>query len=58
MLHEKIAWWNCNLHEDQWTIECPPSLRNASEKDKGIIGSPDSNFRPMGWEEVKHLIGK
>jgi hypothetical protein len=58
MPDQKIAWWNCNIPEDQWTIECPPSLKYASEKDRGIIGSLDANFTPMPWDEVKHLVGE
>lgn len=51
-------WWNSNLSQEQWTPECPVSLQDASEKDKGIIGSSQAQFRPMSWDEVKNLIGK
>ena len=57
MPHEEVAWWNYNLPPEQRTKECPVSLRYANEKDRGIIGSLESDFKPMGWEEVKHLIG-
>jgi hypothetical protein len=57
MPHEEIQWFNYNVPKEQWTAKCPESLSSASEKDKGIIGSWNEDFKPMGWEDVKHLIG-
>jgi hypothetical protein len=54
----KLEWWNCNLPQEQWTIECPASLQYASEKDRGIIGSSQADFQQMSWDEVKNLISK
>ncbi|KIW09483.1 uncharacterized protein PV09_00361 [Verruconis gallopava] len=56
MAAEKIQWFNYNLPKEEWTEECPESLRDASAKDRGIIGSLDEDFKPMSWEEVKHLV--
>ena len=58
MPHEEIQWWNYNLPREQWTLECPEGLRDASEKDKGIIGSWEDEYRAMSWQEVKRLIGE
>jgi hypothetical protein len=57
MPHKEIQWFNYNVPREQWTRKCPIGLEDASEKDKGIIGSWDADFKPMGWEEVKHLVG-
>jgi hypothetical protein len=54
----QLAWWNYNIPSDQQTEECPDSLRDASEKDRGIIGSHDADYVAMKWEQVKHLVGK
>ena len=56
--HEQLPWWNYNLPEEQWTDACPENLKGSSEKDKGIIGCHDSDFVPMDWTQVKHLVGK
>lgn len=58
MPHEEIPWWNYNLPKEQWTSACPEDLQNSSEKDKGIIGSWNDEYTQMGWDEVKHTIGK
>jgi hypothetical protein len=57
MPHEETQWFNYNLPKEHWTKECPPDLQDCSEKDRGIIGSYDTDFEPMSWGQVKHLIG-
>lgn len=51
-----LPWWQVNVPEDLRTDECPDFLEECGEKDRGIIGTPDSEYRPYGWEEVKNII--
>lgn len=45
-----------NIPEDKRTEECPEFLRSLSEKDKGIIGTPDSEYRVATWPEVQKIV--
>ncbi|EKG13053.1 hypothetical protein MPH_09788 [Macrophomina phaseolina MS6] len=51
-----LPWWQVNVPEDLRTEECPDFLRECGEKDRRIIGTPDSEYRPYGWEEVKDIV--
>lgn len=53
-----LPWWQVNVPEDLRTDECPDFLEECGEKDRGIIGTPDSEYRPYGWEEVKNIISE
>jgi hypothetical protein len=57
MPHEEpLPWWLINVPRDHWTEECPEYLRDCGEKDKGIIGTPDSEYRRFSWDEVREII--
>lgn len=45
-----------NIPEDKRTEECPEFLRSLSEKDKGIIGTPDSEYHVATWPEVQKIV--
>ncbi|KAL1596602.1 hypothetical protein SLS60_009250 [Paraconiothyrium brasiliense] len=57
MPHEEpLPLWLVNVPRDQWPTECPDFLKELGEKDRRIIGTPDSEYKKLTWEEVKHLI--
>jgi len=56
MPHEEIAWWNFNIPHNERTATCPDFLLHAGEKDRGIIGSWNSDYERLSWAQVKNLI--
>ncbi|KAI4676329.1 uncharacterized protein J4E88_007243 [Alternaria novae-zelandiae] len=56
MPHEELPFWLVNVPRDQWPSECPDFLRNISDKDKGIIGTPDEEYRVLRWDEVRAIV--
>lgn len=57
MPHEEpLPFWLVNVPRDQWPAECPEFLKDISEKDKRIIGTPDSQYTLLRWDEVKELV--
>lgn len=53
-----LPWWQVNVPDDLRTDECPDFLQECGEKDRRIIGTPDSQYRPYSWEEVKDIISE
>ncbi|GAW14401.1 hypothetical protein ANO14919_038030 [Xylariales sp. No.14919] len=51
-----LPYWQVNVPEDERTEECPNFLRAINAKDKGIISTPDAEYRPSSWPEVRKLI--
>lgn len=56
MLHEELPFWLVNVPRDQWPAECPDFLRDVGEKDRMIIGTPDSDYKRLSWQEVQEII--
>jgi len=57
MPHEEpLPFWLVNVPRDQWPAECPEFLKDCGEKDRRIIGTPDSQYKNLTWDEVKELI--
>ncbi|KAJ4351868.1 uncharacterized protein N0V89_007212 [Didymosphaeria variabile] len=57
MPHEEpLPFWLVNVPRDQWPTECPDFLKELGEKDRRIIGTPDSEYKKLTWDEVKHFI--
>ncbi|KAF2644439.1 hypothetical protein P280DRAFT_443119 [Massarina eburnea CBS 473.64] len=57
MPHEEpLPFWLVNVPRDQWPAECPDFLKECGEKDRGIIGTPDSEYSALHWDHVRHLI--
>lgn len=56
--HSKTDFWNVNVPPELQTEECPAFLRYAltNEKDQRILSTPDSEYHPQTWSEVKGLI--
>ncbi|KAE9968904.1 hypothetical protein EG328_007170 [Venturia inaequalis] len=56
MPHSEILWWNFNIPSYQQTLKCPDSLVHLSDKDRRLIGSWDSDYDRLTWDEVKEII--
>jgi hypothetical protein len=56
MPHEELPFWLVNVPRDQWPAECPDFLRDVGEKDRMIIGTPDSDYKRPSWQEVQEII--
>ncbi|KAL4783152.1 hypothetical protein BJX76DRAFT_348829 [Aspergillus varians] len=51
-----IPYWNINIPPARWTVECPSFLRNQSEKNIGILSTPDEQYQKQGWEFVRQIV--
>ncbi|KAG5957469.1 hypothetical protein E4U58_005991 [Claviceps cyperi] len=51
-----IPFWQVNCPPDQLTAECPPFLLNLSSKDERIIGTPDTDFDILPWDNVVNIV--
>ncbi|KAF2662035.1 hypothetical protein K491DRAFT_687018 [Lophiostoma macrostomum CBS 122681] len=57
MPHEEpLPFWLVNVPHEQWPSECPEFLRECGEKDRRIIGTPDSEYARLTWDECRELI--
>ncbi|KAL3474701.1 hypothetical protein BJX99DRAFT_231158 [Aspergillus californicus] len=52
----EIPFWNVNIPQAQWTINCPSYLRNQSEKNVGILSTPDKQYQTQGWDVVRQIV--
>ena len=53
---ESLPFWKVNVPREQWPAECPDFLKDISEKDEGIIGTPDEEYTLLSWQEVRELV--
>ena len=53
---ESLHFWKVNVPREQWPAECPDFLKDISEKDEGIIGTPDKEYTLLSWQEVRELV--
>ncbi|KAK8169203.1 hypothetical protein BKA80DRAFT_269006 [Phyllosticta citrichinensis] len=51
-----LPWWQVNVPEELRTAECPDFLQDCNEKDRRIIGTPNSEYQPYTWEQVKDIV--
>ncbi|KAJ8116409.1 hypothetical protein ONZ43_g4446 [Nemania bipapillata] len=51
-----LPYWQVNVAEDKRTEECPEFLLAVNAKDKGILSTPDEEYRLHTWPEVQKLI--
>jgi len=51
-----LPYWQANIREDQRSNECPEFLRNISEKDQGILSTPDELYQRDTWEQAKKKV--
>lgn len=53
---EPLPYWLVNVPPDARPDTCPEFLRTVNEKDRGILSTPDSEYRRLTWAEVKGII--
>jgi hypothetical protein len=51
-----LPYWQVNIPEQDRTAECPDFLKNLTDKDRGIIGTPDAEYRLQTWEDVCRFV--
>ncbi|KAE8154768.1 hypothetical protein BDV25DRAFT_81892 [Aspergillus avenaceus] len=51
-----LPYWLVNVPRDQWPVECPRFLRHTSEKNKGVLATPDAQYKRQEWGLVKELV--
>ena len=52
-----MPFWLVNVPRDQWPAECPAFLAEIGDKDRTIIGTPDSEYKMLNWDQVRELVG-
>ena len=52
----RLPFWQVNVPEAERTHECPEFLVGLSDKDRAIIGTPDSEYRTRTWAEVRKMV--
>lgn len=53
---EALPFWKVNVPQEQWPSECPDFLKNISEKDQWLIGTPDEKYTILTWPEVREIV--
>lgn len=53
---DQLPYWQVNIHPEDREQECPEFLRDASDKDVRIIGTPDDEYRVQTWPQVVDII--
>ena len=53
-----LPYWLVNVPQEEWPAECPEFLKSVSDKDRGILQTPDSKCRRLSWPEVQEVVGK
>lgn len=55
-VNDGLPYWQVNVPKHERTDKCPESLLNLSEKDRGILSTPDSEYVPQTWSEVAGFV--
>ena len=57
-INAPLPYWLVNVpaHLHSSIPSCPPFLAGANAKDRGILCTPDSDYRLMTWQEVCDII--
>jgi Protein of unknown function (DUF3605) len=53
---EPLPYWLVNVPREQWPASCPEFLRELSDKNIGILATPDSEYQWIGWERVREFV--
>ena len=56
MARKALPFWLVNVPEEQWPSECPDFLKDCSDKDKRIIGTPDGEYKVLTWDKVREIV--
>jgi hypothetical protein len=54
--NEPLPFWLVNVPRDQWPASCPEFLKGQSDKNIGILATPDEEYEWITWERVKELV--
>lgn len=49
---DELPYWQVNIPPENRQEECPEFLRDISDKDIRIIGTPDEEYRVQTWQQV------
>jgi hypothetical protein len=55
---EDLPYWQVNVPAHLRTAECPEFLRDLTEKDRGIISTPDSEYEVDSWAVVRQKVAQ
>jgi hypothetical protein len=55
---QDLPYWQVNVPEQLRTAECPDFLRNLTDKDRGIISTPDSDYEIDSWAVVQKKVAQ
>lgn len=55
---EDLPYWQVNVPERLRTADCPDFLRNLTDKDRGIISTPDSEYQLESWPVVQQRVAQ
>ncbi|KAK4034281.1 hypothetical protein C8A01DRAFT_49300 [Parachaetomium inaequale] len=55
---QNLPYWQVNIPEHLRTAECPDFLRSLSDKDRGIISTPDSEYEMDSWPVVREKVAQ
>lgn len=53
---DPLPYWQVNVPPEDREEKCPEFLRDVSNKDVGIIGTPNEEYRVQTWQEVVGFI--
>ena len=51
-----LPYWQVNVPESQRVESCPDFLAELTDKDRGIISTPDSLYQIQTWDEVQQIV--
>ncbi|KAF7543508.1 hypothetical protein G7Z17_g10683 [Cylindrodendrum hubeiense] len=51
-----MPYWQVNVTESERQVDCPDFLLDLSDKDFGIISTPDSDYHILNWDEVRRIV--
>ncbi|KAL1842276.1 hypothetical protein VTJ49DRAFT_5661 [Mycothermus thermophilus] len=55
---QDLPYWQVNVPPALRTAECPDFLRELSDKDRRIIGTPDSEYEIDSWDSVRRKVAE
>ncbi|MCJ1428020.1 hypothetical protein MMC29_005927 [Sticta canariensis] len=51
-----LPFWLVNVPKSEWPEKCPDFLINASDRDRAILSTPDSQYYRPSWAEVQEYV--
>lgn len=53
---ESTPYWHVNIPAAERTAACPDFLAALTDKDRGIIGTPDDQYHIDEWADVQRIV--